>query len=137
MTNVFEELVTDAEALVAKLKTNTVVATVETDLKAIGASAGNYIKNNGLTALYAIAMSVLTGAATGTPWATIGATVVTQGEAAGISIAKGAESIVLAQAQADLVAAGAIVAPTTGTVVASPVTPSVATVSVATPAVIS
>lgn len=137
MTNVFEELVTDAEALVAKLKTNTVVATVETDLKAIGASAGNYIKNNSLTALYAIAMSVLTGAATGTPWATIGAAVVTQGEAAGISIAKGAESIVLAQAQADLVAAGAIVAPTTGTVVASPVTPSVATVSVATPAVIS
>lgn len=102
-----------------KLKSNSIVETVETDAVAIGTSALAYIKTNGLTDLYQIAMSVLTGAATGTPWATIGATVVSQGEAAGISIAKGAESVVLAQAQADLIAAGTIVSPTSGTVVTS------------------
>ena len=69
-------------------------------------------------------MSVLTGAATGTSFAAIGASVVAQGEGAGISIAKGAESIVIAQAQADLVAAGTIAAPTTGAIVgAATVTP--------------
>ena len=69
--------------------------------------------------MYALAKAALLGAATGTPWATIAATVVTQGEAAGIQIAKGAETIVLAQAQADLIAAGNLVAPSTGAVVAA------------------
>ncbi len=112
----------DISALFSKAKESTVVQTVETDAVAIGTATLNFIKTNGLTDLYNIALAALTGAATGTPWATIGATVVTQGEAAGISIAKGAESIVLAQAQADLIAAGTIVAPTSGTVVvAAPV----------------
>lgn len=119
MTNILSEIEADAEALLAKIKGNAVVKTVEEDAKAIGSSALAYIKANGGTALYNIAMSVLVGAATGTPWATVGATVVTQAEAAGISIAKGAESVVLAQAQADLVAAGKLIAPTTGAVVAA------------------
>ena len=95
------------------------VKTVETDAEAIGSAALAYIKSNALSDLYAIAKSALLGAATGTPWATVAATVVSQGEAAGITIAKGAETIVLAQAQADLIAAGSLVAPSTGTVVAS------------------
>lgn len=120
MSNAFiEDVKADVAALYNKFQANTVVHTVETDAKAIGASALSYIEKNGLTNLYQIALAALTGAATGTPWATIGATVVSQGEAAGISIAKGAESIVLAQAQADLVAAGTIVAPTTGVIVAA------------------
>ena len=105
------------ETQLDKLKSNPVVETVETDAEAIGVSALNFIKTQGLQDLYNIAMSVLTGVATGTPWATVAATVVTQGETAGITIAKGAESIVLAQAQADLIAAGKLVAPSTGTVV--------------------
>ena len=110
-------IITEIENLLAKLKSNTVVETVETDVEAIGSAALGYIKTNGLQSLYQIALAVLTGAAAGTPWATIGATVVSQGEAAGISIAKGAESIVLAQAQADLIAAGKLVAPSSGAVV--------------------
>lgn len=106
------------KAELAKFESNPTVETVENDVKAIGVSALNYIKSNGLTDLYNIALSALTGAATGTSFATVAATVVKQGEEAGITIAKGAESVVLAQAQADLVAQGAIVAPTTGAVVA-------------------
>lgn len=102
----------------AKIEANPEVQTAETDVKAIGTSALNFIKTNGLTDLYQIALAVLAGAASGTPWATIGATVVKQGEEAGISIAKGAEAVVIAQAQADLVAAGTIVSPTSGAVVA-------------------
>ncbi len=121
------EIITWLEGEIARLKGTATVQKVETDVVAIGTSALNYIKNNALTDLYNIALAVLTGAATGTPWATLGATVVTQGEAAGIAIEKGAESIVLAQAQADLIAAGTLVSPTSGAVVTSAaVTPSAA-----------
>lgn len=127
-------IVTYLKAELAKFEGNSTVETIETDAKAIGASALSYIKSNGLTDLYQIALAVLTGAATGTPWATIGATVVSQGEAAGISIAKGAESVVIAQAQADLVAQGALVAPTTGAVVATGQAIPAASAPAATPA---
>lgn len=105
------------ENLLTKAKSSDVTKTIETDVEAIGTAAFNFIKTNGLQDLYQIALSVLAGAATGTPWATIGATVVSQGEAASIAIAKGAESIVLAQAQADLIAQGKLIAPTSGAVV--------------------
>lgn len=118
-----QELENDVTALLGKIKSSAAVKTVETDVQAIGKSALSYIENNGLKDLYQIALAALTGAATGTPFAAIGATVLKQGEAAGISIAKGAEGIVLAQAQADLVAAGSLASPTSGTTVAAaPVT---------------
>ena len=116
MTNA---IITWMETELAKLKASSAVQTVESDVESIGSSALAYIKTNGLTDLYQIAIAALTGAATGTPWTTIGATVVSQGETAGITIAKGAETIVLAQAQADLIAAGKLVAPSTGAVVTS------------------
>jgi hypothetical protein len=118
-------LLTWLKAEVVKLESNNTVTALQADVEAIGDSAFNYIKANALGDLYKIATAALLGVATGTPWATITATVVTQGEAAGITIAKGAESIVLAQAQADLIAAGSLVAPSTGAVVA-PVAPAAA-----------
>lgn len=87
------------------------------DVKAIGGAAITYIETNGLQAAYDIAKALLAGAATGTPWATLGATLLAQLEAAGISIAKGAEAIILGQAQADLIATGSLISPTSGTVV--------------------
>lgn len=115
-------IITDIENLLAKLKADTApeVAAVETDVEAAGSAAWAYIKANGLTDLIAIAKSALLGVATGTSYATILATVVTEGESAGITIAKGAESIVVAAAQADLIAVGQLPAPSTGTTVASP-----------------
>lgn len=108
----------EAELAKAKAALSPAEAVVVSDAEAIGDAAFNYIKTNGLADLYKIATAALLGAVTGTPWATIATSVVSQGEAAGITIAKGAESIVLASAQADLIAAGQLVAPTTGTVVA-------------------
>ena len=113
------EIITWLEGELTRLKGTATVQTVEADVTGIASATLNYIKSNGRTDLYQIALAALTGAATGTPWATIGATVVSQGEAAGITIAKGAESIVIAQAQADLIAQGKLVAPTTGAVVAA------------------
>lgn len=103
----------DIEDFFTSLKTKYTpeIKTAENDAKAIGASALAYIETNGLKDLYAIATGVLTSIATDTPWGSVLATVVTQGEAAGIAIAKGAESVVVAQAQADLIAAGTITAP--------------------------
>lgn len=114
-------IISEFETFLADLKAkfSPEIKTAENDVKAIGASALSYIESNGLTDLYTIAMSVLTGAAAGTPYTTVLASVVTQGEAAGISIAKGAEAVVVAQAQADLIAAGTLVSPSTGTVIAT------------------
>jgi hypothetical protein len=118
MTNIIiTDIEEDVDALVAKIKGSTAATVVVQDAEAIGSATLAYIKNNGLTDLYNIALAALTGAATGTSFATVAATVVTQGEAAGITIAKGAEGIVLAQAQADLVAAGTLISPTSGTIV--------------------
>jgi hypothetical protein len=110
-------IIAEIKSLFAKLESAVTPAaeTAETDVIAIGQSALGYIKTNGLTDLYKIAMSVLAGAATGTPWTTTLATVVTQGEAAGISIAKGAEAVVVAQAQADMIAAGTLLPPVAAT----------------------
>lgn len=107
MTNaIFEKI----DAFIASLKAEFTpeIKTVENDAKAIGASALAYIENNGLNDLYTIATSVLSSVASGTAWGTVLSAVVTQGEAAGITIVKGAESVVVAQAQADLIAIGTI-----------------------------
>jgi hypothetical protein len=120
MTNAF---ITDIENIPAEVKswfeTSPTVHTIETDGEAIATSAWTYIKSNGLTTLYSMAMALLTGAATGTSFTALGTQLLQQGETAGIQIAKGAEGIVLAQAQADLVAAGSIVSPTSGAIVTS------------------
>lgn len=125
------EFVTELKALIAKFETAPVVQTVETDVKAIAGAAWAYIKSNGLTDLIGIAESALAGAATGTPYTAILATVVTQGKAAGLQIEQGAEAIVVAQAQADLIAAGKLNTVTTNAPIANPVTVTTASVTVA------
>lgn len=119
MTSAF---IGDVDAFFAKIKAEfaPVAGIAVSDAEAIGDAAFNYIKTNGLADLYKIATAALLGAATGAPWATTLATVVSQGESAGVAIAKGAEAVVLAQAQADLMAAGSLVTPTGTTL--SPVT---------------
>lgn len=124
MTNA---IITDIEnwfdELKADLSSSTVVQTVESDVSALALSGWNYIKTNGLTDVYQLALTLLTGAAAGTAWGTLMSTLVTQAEAAGKSLLAGAESIVLGQAQADLIAAGKLIAPSTGAVVAAAPTP--------------
>lgn len=106
-------IIEELKALLAKFEGEAapVVETVETDAEAIGMAAIGYIKTQGLQELYTIAKAALLGLAAGTPWGAVLAGVVTEGEAAGITIVKGAEAIVLAQAQADLIASGQLAAP--------------------------
>lgn len=103
------EVIAWLESELAKFRPEIKIA--ENDAKAIGSSAVNYIKANGLSDLYQIATTVLTSIAAATPWTTVLSTVVSQGEAAGIAIAKGAEVVVVGQAQADLIAAGTLLPP--------------------------
>jgi uncharacterized membrane protein (UPF0136 family) len=120
MTNIIiTDIEEDFDALKAKIEGSTTATVIIQKAEDIGVATWNYIKTNGLTALYSMATALLAGAATGTPFTTLAANLAAQAETAGISIAKGAESIVLAQAQADLVAAGTLVSPSTGTVVGS------------------
>ncbi len=111
------EIIAWLESELAKFRPE--IKIVENDAHAIVSASVSYIEKNGLQALYGLATALLTGAVTGTPWAELGASLVTQAETAGIAIAKGAETIVLGQAQADLIAAGKLIAPTTGETVAA------------------
>lgn len=106
-------IIEELKALLAKFEGEAapVVEAVEVDAEVIGKAAIDYIKAQGLQELYTIAKAALLGLATGTPWGAVLAGIVTEGEAAGITIAKGAEAIVLAQAQADLIASGHLAAP--------------------------
>lgn len=114
-------IITEVEQIPDEIKqwfeTSPLVQKVATEAEALELSGWNYIKTNGLQAGYQLAVELLTGAATGTPWLTLGADLLAKAEAAGIAILKGAESILLAQAQSDLIAAGQLIAPTTGAIV--------------------
>lgn len=105
------EVVTWLKTELAKFEASPVVITVETDVEQAGTSALAYIKTNGLQDLYAFATTLLAGIATGTPWGVLLTSLTAQAITAGITLAKGAEGVVLAQAQADLIAAGKIAAP--------------------------
>jgi len=116
MTN---SIIAEIKTLIAKFEASPVVETAETDVEAAGSAAWDYIKTNGLTDLIGIAKGVLLSVATGTPYATILSEVVTQGTAAGIAIAQGAEAVVVALAQSDLIAVGQLASPSTGVAVTS------------------
>lgn len=107
MTN---KLIADIKAIIAEFEAD--ATPVENDVKAIGSSALSYIETNGLQDLYQIALSAVAGAVAGAPWAATLATIESQAVTAGKSIEKGAVAVVAAQAQADLIAAGTVAAPT-------------------------
>lgn len=116
-------IITDIENIPDEIKawlgTSPVVKTVETDVENVAVAGWNYIKANGLTDAYNIALGLLTGAAAGASWTTLLSTLKTDVTTAGTSLASGAESVVLGQAQADLIAAGKLIAPSTGTTLAA------------------
>lgn len=110
MTN---SIIADIESLIAKLKESIApaVETAETDVVAAGKSALDYIKVNGLQDLYQIALTLISGATAGAPWAGTLAAIASQAAADGKDIITGAEAVVAAQAQADLIAAGKLLPP--------------------------
>jgi hypothetical protein len=65
-----------------------------------------YIKANVPAAAITIGEGILAAAATGTPWAALVATLVTQAEASGITIAEQAAKVALNAAQNNLIANG-------------------------------
>jgi hypothetical protein len=101
-------LIADAEALLAKLKAefSPEIKVAENDAHAIVSDAASYIKTNGLQDLYQIALTLVGGMAPGASWATVLTSIVTQATADGKTLLAGAEGVVAAQAQADLLAAG-------------------------------
>ena|ERR1700761_1972955 len=64
----------------------------------------DYLKANGGKAVLLLAEGVLSGAASGTPWATLAASLLTAAEQEGIALAEGAASSVLNFAKANLAA---------------------------------
>jgi hypothetical protein len=108
------EIITEIEALLGKLKTALApaVQAVETDVKEVGSSALAYIKANGLTDLYQLALGALTAAVPGASWTATLASIEAQAVADGKQLVSGATAVVAAQAQADLIAAGKLLPPT-------------------------
>lgn len=118
MTNT---IIREIKALIAKFEeaVDPAVDAAVTDVETIGKSALDYIKTNGLQDLYQIALTVVGGAVAGAPWVGTLAAITAQAAADGKALLTGAEAVVAAQAQADLIAAGKLLPPvlkdTTGT----------------------
>lgn len=106
------EIIQEIEASVAKLKANLSPA-VQADIKKVENAghdivhtATDYIKTNGLQDLYQIALVLVSAMVPGASWTATLASVKTQAIADGVKLLEGSESVVAAQAQADLLAAG-------------------------------
>ena len=96
-----EEFITGLRAKYA-----TPIKTIENEGHSIVSDAVSYIEANGLQDLEAIATSVLTSVASGTPWKAILTGVETAAVAAGKTLLAGSVAVVTAKAQADLIAVG-------------------------------
>lgn len=102
----------------AKLKSSTAVETAVTNAENIGGAGWAYIKTNGWTDLYQIALTIVGAALPGASWGGILASIEAQAVTDGHNLVSGAAAVVAAQAQADLIAAGKLLPP-----VSAPVAP--------------
>lgn len=82
------------------------VSDTKTEIVTYATPAINYIEANGGKAVLALAETVLTGAAAGTPWAVLEAALVPAAETAGITLLEGAAGTILNFAKANLAAQG-------------------------------
>lgn len=109
MTNV---IIADIEALLAKAKAafTPAVQTIETD----AVTLEQWVVTNGYPLIMQDALALITGALTGTPWATLTASLISQAEAQGKTLEAGAAQVALNLAQSQLIVAGTV-APVTPT----------------------
>lgn len=107
------------EDVIDKIKTSPVTAVVEADVEQAATATVNYIKTNGLQDAYQIAMTVVAAALPGGTWTGVLASIEAQALAAGKALLSGSSAVLAAQAQADLIAAGKLIAPVATPVAAS------------------
>jgi hypothetical protein len=114
------DIIADLEGMVASLKGAFTPArkAIENDLKDLESKSIDYIKTNGLQDLYQLAATLLP-ALTGSPWGSVLAALEAKALELGKALVKGEAAIVAAQAQADLIAVGKLIAPVANTVAAS------------------
>lgn len=70
-----------------------------------------YLEKNASADAIKLGEAVLAGAVAGTPWSALTAALLTQAEAAGITIAEGAAGAILNAAQTNLIAKGTLPSP--------------------------
>lgn len=115
MTNAFiQEIKDDVSAILAKIEGNTTVQTVITDVKSDAVTLEQWVVTNGYPLILQDASAVITGILTGTPWATIVATLITTAAAQTKTIEAGVAHVALNLAQSQLIVSGAV-APVTPT----------------------
>jgi len=109
--SIFSDIETWVEGLIKKVQNSDVTTTIEQDAKDLLSTGVSYIETNGLQDLYQIALTLVAAATPGSSWTAVIASIEAQAVADGKALLKGAGSIVAAQAQADLIAAGKLLPP--------------------------
>lgn len=84
---------------------------VENEFHEDAAAAWGYIQKNGLHDAYLLATTLLQGEAAATPWGVLLAQLGAEALKMGKDLVDGEKALILAQAQADLVAAGKLLPP--------------------------
>ena len=108
MTNILTELEADVSALLAKIKGNTGVQTIETDVKFDATTLVSWVETNGYPLIMQDALALVTGALTGTPWATLTASLIATALTQGKTLEAGAAQVALNLAQSQLIVNGAV-----------------------------
>lgn len=111
MTNVLEEGYAETKALVValynKFQAIPDVQTVETDIKTDAITLEQWVVTNGYPMLMQDALALVTGELTGTPWATLIATLISQAKAQSVQLKAGVAQVALNLAESQLIVAGA------------------------------
>lgn len=101
-----ETFITEIENALTGLKSTPVIAPIITDVEAAAAAGWSWFKTNVPAIAVSLGETILTGAVTGTPWSALEGTLITQAEAAGITIEKNVATAALNAAQTNLIATG-------------------------------
>ena len=101
-------ILADAKALIVRLESEfqPEIKTAENDAHAVVTDAVSYIKVNGLQDLEQIALTLVAAMVPGASWTGVLAAIVAQAKTDGVKLLDGAEAIVAAKVQGDLLAIG-------------------------------
>lgn len=102
------EVVTWLKAELAKFEAVPVVQTVETDVKTDAVTLEQWVVTNGYPLIMQDALTLVTGALTGTSWASLMASLISTALTQGKTLESGAAQVALNLAQSQLIVKGTI-----------------------------
>ena len=108
MTDIITEIKTDVSAVLAKLESITGIGTVVKDVVTDAQTLEQWVVTNGYPLIMQDALTLVTGALTGSTWSGLVASLISTAAAQGAKLEAGAAQVALNLAQSQLIVAGTV-----------------------------